>query len=99
VAVVGTKRSMERNYAEPSTSWRNPMSERKYHNIDGNPVSLYQLVQTEPNWAANRIAALEAKLEKAREDVERHLGEEGASDIVAVAPDPREAVRKAMGNE
>jgi len=49
--------------------------EKNYHDIDGNPCSLYHMVKYEPEWAASRIkegekaaAKLEECLSVARQD-------------------------------
>ena len=31
--------------------------EVQYHDIDGNPTTLYKLIRSEPEWAASRIQA------------------------------------------
>lgn len=37
------------------------MSERLYEDIDGNKISLLQMVRKEPEWAVSRITQLEAE--------------------------------------
>lgn len=37
--------------------------EKLYYDTDGNPVSLHKLIRMEPEWARNRILALEAQIE------------------------------------
>lgn len=39
---------------------------REYKDIDGNPTTLSSLVRSEPAWAAQRIATLEAQLAELR---------------------------------
>jgi hypothetical protein len=47
-------------------------------------------------WIQKHQCCLQFRLRELWTVTMPYLGEEGASDIVAVAPDPREAVRKAM---
>lgn len=39
------------------------MSDKAYHDADGNPVSLFRLCCLEPSWARTRIESLEAQIE------------------------------------
>jgi len=41
--------------------------EKKYHDVDGNPCSLYYLVKYEPEWAASRIREGEKAIAKLKE--------------------------------
>jgi hypothetical protein len=53
------------------------MSERKYFDIEGGEVSLYQLVRKEPDWAESRIKEGEkaiAENERLRAEVEQLRG-------------------------
>ena len=38
--------------------------EVQYHDIDGNPTTLYRLIRNEPEWAASRIQAQADENEK-----------------------------------
>lgn len=44
---------------------------RKYRNADGNLISLYQLIKTEPEWAKAQIQSLQADLAEAEKVITR----------------------------
>ena len=41
--------------------------EVQYHDIDGNPTTLYRLIRSEPEWAASRIQAQADEIKVLRE--------------------------------
>ncbi len=39
------------------------MSEKTYHDADGNEITLFQLCRRDPGWAASRIEHMESQLD------------------------------------
>ena len=47
---------------------------RVFHDVDGNPCTLAQLIEREPEWAENRILDLEVQLAKAQAELDKARG-------------------------
>jgi hypothetical protein len=56
-----------------------------YQDLDGNPISLYKLVRTEPNWAASRIDFMNNQVAKLETELETERCRLVACGVVSLA--------------